>query len=364
MHLQNLVTRQATELTELDQGQMVVGAGMVTYVRPHTSKAGKPMAFAAIEDLTGTIELVIFPKTWEQYQDKITKDKILVVWGKADVKAGSSGKILVDRVSDSVTLARSADSEMPVASYTPQAQGQADQGFAARETREQWNSSDLSTDAGFVPPMPDMPDDFAELDTEAQFGDEAGQIVDTPPWQVKPVTVVEKSMPMVEAAPVSDEMPVTTDAPMNDGVLIEVKTVPSANVWERLAEEPQPYSPRASRKLAQNGNGNSNGNGHALRESNINGTSVATLVEPKALKTSDQLLVVVITRCGNPRMDVERLEAAHQVLVSFEGDQPFSIKLKNGGAPDAWIDFPNDQTRDCAELRAKLIELLGADCVD
>ena len=361
LHLQNLVTRQATELTEMDQGQVVVGAGMVTYVRPHTSKAGKPMAFAAIEDLTGTIELVIFPKTWEQYQDKIAKDKILVVWGKADVKAGSSGKILVDRVSDSVTLARSADAEMPAASYTPQAQ--ADEGFAARETREQWNPP---IDVGFVPPMPDMPDDFAELDTEAQFGDDAGHIVDTPPWQVKPVTVVDKSMPMVEVSPLAEVKPDTNDTsndtsidiPKNDGVLIEVKTVPSTNVWERLAEEPQPYSPRASRKPVQNGNG------HALRESTINGSSVATLVEPKALKTSDQLLVVVITRCGNPRMDVERLEAAHQVLVSFEGEQPFCIKLRNGGAPDAWIDFPNDRTRDCEALRAKLIELLGADCVD
>ena len=364
MHLQNLVTRQATDLSEIDQGQTVVAAGMVTFVRPHTSKAGKPMAFSSIEDLTGTIELVIFPKTWEQYQDKIVKDKILVVWGKADVKAGSSGKILVDRVSDSVTLARSADAEMPVASYKPQ--DQTDDGFVGRES---WNSSDAlmdARDAGFVPPMPDMPDDFAELDSEAQFGDGAGHIVDTPPWQVKPVTKVEQSMPMVEATPSSDETPDMPSAPKNDGIVIEVKTVSGGgNVWEQLADEaPQSYTPRANRKPAPNGNGDTNGNGHTLRESNINGISVATLAEPETLKTKDELLVVVITRCGNPRMDVERLEAAHQVLVSFEGEQPFCIKLKNGGAPDAWIDFPNDRTRDCAELRAKLIELLGADCVD
>jgi hypothetical protein len=85
--------------------------------------------------------------------------------------------------------------------------------------------------------------------------------------------------------------------------------------------------------------------------------------EAKPFQPSNSLLTVVITRCGNPRTDIERLEAAHQVLLSFKGQQRFNIKLKNGGARDALIDFPNDTTRDCAELREKLVELLGADCV-
>ena len=87
------------------------------------------------------------------------------------------------------------------------------------------------------------------------------------------------------------------------------------------------------------------------------------LTFPPTFKPVTELLTVVITRCGNPRTDIERLEAAHQVLLSFKGQQRFNIKLKNGGARDALIDFPNDSTRECAELREKLTELLGADCV-
>ena len=403
-HLQDLVTRQSADVSETDNGQTVVLAGMVTYIRPHTSKAGKPMGFGAIEDLTGTAELVIFPKTWEQYQDKLQKDKILVVWGKADAKPGSSPKILVDRVSDSVTLARSADAGLPsgpdfedfgLPNPTPSAPIASNPVYRAKPAEpDDWN---VGNDLGDMPPMPDMPDDFEALDREAQFGDERGRLVDAPPWQVAPVKKVEPSLPMTDPAP-SDPAPsaeelaqliesgpskpeVPTIRSESAGLVIEVKPISGGNVWERMADE------AVSRKSNGNGNGHTNGqpnghpsqpthqsapatpsskgNGHSVpRQSNVNGESVATLAETKSSATSAQELVVVITRCGNPRMDVERFEAAHQVLTSFKGDQSFSIRLKNGGAPDAWIDFPNDRTRDCAELRAKLTELLGADCVD
>ncbi len=43
-------------------------AGMVTGIRPHQTKTGKMMAWVTLEDLTGTIELVVFPRTWEKFQ--------------------------------------------------------------------------------------------------------------------------------------------------------------------------------------------------------------------------------------------------------------------------------------------------------
>jgi hypothetical protein len=74
-----------------------------------------------------------------------------------------------------------------------------------------------------------------------------------------------------------------------------------------------------------------------------------------------RVLNVVINRNGGGKMDVQRFEAAHQILVSFDGVDRFAITLVNGGKKDATLDFPNHTTRDCAELRARLREI-GAEC--
>ena len=56
------------------------------------------------------------------------------------------------------------------------------------------------------------------------------------------------------------------------------------------------------------------------------------------------------------------MEAIHQTLLEFKGKQSFSIRLRNGGRQDVTLDFPNDVTRDCVELRMKLTAL-GAEMV-
>ena len=39
---------------------------MVTRFRNHQTKTGNAMGFVTLEDIQGTIELVIFPKTWKE----------------------------------------------------------------------------------------------------------------------------------------------------------------------------------------------------------------------------------------------------------------------------------------------------------
>jgi len=56
------------------------------------------------------------------------------------------------------------------------------------------------------------------------------------------------------------------------------------------------------------------------------------------------------------------MEAVHQTLIQFKGLQRFSICLRNAGRQDMTLDFPNDTTRDCTELRIKLAAL-GADLI-
>jgi DNA polymerase-3 subunit alpha len=100
--LKKHVTHFAQDLNEANHHEMVSVAGLVTKIRQHQTKNGKPMAFATIEDIQGTIDLVLFPNTWKKYGELVRFDEIIYVRGKADANGGDT-KVLVDQVSTSIS---------------------------------------------------------------------------------------------------------------------------------------------------------------------------------------------------------------------------------------------------------------------
>jgi len=51
-----------------------------------TKKNGSEMAFATLEDETGKIELVVFPKTYSSYRELWVKDRVVIVEGKIETR--------------------------------------------------------------------------------------------------------------------------------------------------------------------------------------------------------------------------------------------------------------------------------------
>lgn len=100
--LKQHVSHFAQDLNEAKHQERVSVAGIVTKIRHHQTKNGKAMAFATIEDIQGTIDLVIFPNTWKKYADIIRFDEIIYVTGKADTNGGDT-KVLVDQVRTGIT---------------------------------------------------------------------------------------------------------------------------------------------------------------------------------------------------------------------------------------------------------------------
>jgi DNA polymerase-3 subunit alpha len=101
-HVQDtLASRVNTALHQLlelpDKSDVAVG-GIVTGVKRTTTKSGSAMAFVTIEDLTGSCEVIIFPKTYEQVHFLLKRDAVVVIRGKVDVSE-QQAKILADRVS-------------------------------------------------------------------------------------------------------------------------------------------------------------------------------------------------------------------------------------------------------------------------
>ncbi|MEW6567889.1 MAG: DNA polymerase III subunit alpha [Chloroflexota bacterium] len=95
--LARVVSHFSAELSDAVQGQTVTVAGVVTAIRPYTTRSGKSMAFVAVEDVQGTIELVVFSRTWKDASSWLQPDMIVVVRGKVDGERGEP-KVLVEEI--------------------------------------------------------------------------------------------------------------------------------------------------------------------------------------------------------------------------------------------------------------------------
>jgi DNA polymerase-3 subunit alpha len=92
-----VVTHFSGELTEEDHEQQVCVAGEIAAVRPYKSRSGKDMGFVSLEDIQGTLELVIFNRVWQGLQGKLEQGQIAVARGRVDAGRGEP-KILVDEL--------------------------------------------------------------------------------------------------------------------------------------------------------------------------------------------------------------------------------------------------------------------------
>ena len=82
----------------LDQ-QRVVVCGIVTGTRTVITKAKATMAIATVEDLQGSIEVVVFPRLYETTRPTWLEGRILLVSGRVDHK-GEEVSLLADLVMD------------------------------------------------------------------------------------------------------------------------------------------------------------------------------------------------------------------------------------------------------------------------
>ena len=72
---------------------------MIADIRKINTRNGSKMAFVILEDLTGSIELVLFPKTLKDTESFWVKDKVVKVTGKANSRNGEL-KFSVDKAAN------------------------------------------------------------------------------------------------------------------------------------------------------------------------------------------------------------------------------------------------------------------------
>src|SRR5512142_1870252 len=76
---------------------------MLKEFREILTKTGKKMAFGALEDPRGSIEIVVFADALEKWRDKFAVDSVLCLKGKIDLTRGNPS-LKVDEVADPAGL--------------------------------------------------------------------------------------------------------------------------------------------------------------------------------------------------------------------------------------------------------------------
>lgn len=94
----DFVRDEETNAIRIEDDSHVIIGGMISEKSVKFTKHNQAMAFLSIEDLTGTVEVIVFPKTYEKYQRFLDKDAKVFVVGHATVEDEQDGKIICERI--------------------------------------------------------------------------------------------------------------------------------------------------------------------------------------------------------------------------------------------------------------------------
>jgi DNA polymerase-3 subunit alpha len=317
-------------------------AGLITAVRPYTTKTNKPMGFVTLEDIQGNIELVLFPKTWQKTHEQLKVGQIVIVEGKVDT-GSTPPKVLVDeirteiRILEPVTTAVVPQSTAPepATPAQPPRQDIPQQKKTpvkpsvpppARQVAEKNTSYGGNPEFDDMPPPPDnFPDDW---ETQWQPSFEEAKIAARPE-------------PQVHIEPIGEPSPKPEPADM------EIKPAPNGQKQPEVPHEALFVQPIESVP--------------AQYSDVLPSLYIPLAQEAKDSEHPPQQITVVLRSTGDKERDRRRIKTLYGTLISFHGRDRFSFHIFEDGKGHL-IDFPNDTTHVCPEVLDRLKKLMGEEC--
>jgi len=87
------------EQKDLYDGMIVTVGGIITSKKTKTTKNNNLMAFLTLEDLYGTMEIIVFPTVLEKYSKLVEIENIVLIKGRISIKEEEQPKIICEEVS-------------------------------------------------------------------------------------------------------------------------------------------------------------------------------------------------------------------------------------------------------------------------
>lgn len=89
---------EETGRSKVTDGSKAVIGGMITGKTVKYTKTNKTMAFLTIEDLVGTVEVVVFPKDYEKNQQYLNEDERVFVRGRVNSEDDKPSKLICEKI--------------------------------------------------------------------------------------------------------------------------------------------------------------------------------------------------------------------------------------------------------------------------
>jgi DNA polymerase III subunit alpha len=305
--LDQIVTHYSSQLSETENEEKVRVAGLVTSARSHQTKTGKLMGFATIEDIQGTVDLVIFPKLWESSHELLQPNQLVAIEGKVDI-SGSEPHIIVDKVMTELSLTMSSEADM-ISSSKPSSSREEDISFIPVESTEELDND--------MPPPPEAPPEWATFD-QVPRGSQAG---------------IKENPPSSQAADVSRT---------------GLQTDPSIKLDEprKLAEEKE-----SQMHVAESG---------AAVYDVANHPPYIPAVPSLQNEEKNYTITVILRSNGDKKRDEIRVKQIVGTFMSFPGKDRFVFQIIEKER-SFLIEFPNFTTKYCSDLVDRLRKFINAD---
>ncbi|OUQ15238.1 DNA polymerase III subunit alpha [Lachnoclostridium sp. An14] len=94
----DFIVDEETDEAKVAEGQFVTIGGMVSGKTVKITKTGKYMAFLTLEDLVGSVEVLVFPKDYEVNRDILEENAKLFIRGRVSLGDEPAGKLICERI--------------------------------------------------------------------------------------------------------------------------------------------------------------------------------------------------------------------------------------------------------------------------
>ncbi|NJN81221.1 MAG: DNA polymerase III subunit alpha [Caldilineaceae bacterium] len=350
--LKKIVTCACNELDASYDGKNVLLAGMIESVRTITTKKGDLMAFVQLEDFQGQCEVVVFPRTYGDFKDKLIEDNVVVVKGKAQTREGQT-TLLADSIQNYVEQAVAMADEWgkqqpPLLVVSPTING-----VAIQEEDGDYDETPLSDYLGDGPEDEESPfandppawaADAGQVSSEKRIPEELSRENGSQNGESKPVAPEPILAP--SAAPLASVGVGAVETATNGKSPVIETIAPEVTQEESELSDVSGQPPSADERPAEFQPVGKSTNGHAAKSAEPT-TAPAATVSPVAERvgtpahSGSKRLYITFRRSGDLARDKYRLKEIYDRVRDPRGRDRFFILLESKGKR-LELSFPND----------------------
>ena len=97
---------EETNEVKVNDGETVVLGGLIAGITRKTTKNNTTMAFLTLEDIFGTVEVILFPRDYEKYRTLLSEDAKVLIKGRVSAEEDKAAKLICMEITELSELPR------------------------------------------------------------------------------------------------------------------------------------------------------------------------------------------------------------------------------------------------------------------